>query len=448
MDLKNPIVYFPIESRHRELSARLLQAAYLVRAGVHVVIGVGHEIVGNIDVLPPGVFLVKGLNAVQRNLLMSARRAGHLPVVIDEECLGIADPWYMMRDVAEGVGDHVHTIYCQGDVQRDALHDRRGIPVEKLKLTGNPRVDLMREPFLVALEDEAQSIREQFGRFVLVNTNSGSINNHWGDLDRYRQILWQIGWADPNNPEDQLLVEDHIEHDRNNVLAVQAFVEEFTGRAPDVPVVLRPHPSEKSDPWIEFARRFDTVTVVSDSEPQPWLLAAELVVTTGCTTAAEAVVMGKDAISLVVQPDHVRHPAFFVANKVAHQETDAMRAAETAASVLRGDRRSINADKSGRMSVLSEHIFDGSDGPAFVKIGEHLVSLIRRDAVDDVDGGKFETLLLNDTLTISKVAWKKAYFSLREVRSRYSAVLKTLAWETDGPIRQIGHGTYLLSPVV
>lgn len=418
----------------------------MIRSGIHVVIGVGHEIVQNLDRLPPGIFFGKGLNVVQRNLLQNVSDHGHIPVVVDEECLGIADPWYMMRDVADDIAEHVHTIYCQGKVQRDALSELRFVPDEKLELTGNPRVDLMREPFLTLHDEYSETLRKQNGRFILINTNSGSVNNLWGDLSVYKNILAEIGWADPDNEDDQRLVEDHIEHDRNNVRAIEDFVRELTNRASDIPLVLRPHPSERPEPWTEFAKNFQNLTVVSDSELAPWLLASALVVTTGCTTAAEAIVMGKDAISLIAQPDHVRHPDFFLANVVAHKETNAARAAETAISVLRGDRRTIERDKASRRSALANHIDDGRDGPAFEKIGDHLTSLVRAYHDNSWNSERLDQVSLKNDLEVKKISWEKAYCSPQEMGERLSNLLKILRWELSGDLKSLGYGTYLLSP--
>jgi surface carbohydrate biosynthesis protein len=392
----------------------------LIKAGLHVVIGVNHEIAANLELLPPGVFLVKGLNRVQCNVIQEVNRLGHLSIAIDEECLGIADPAYMMRDVADDIAQHIHTIYCQGGVQRDSLPRYRGVPAEKLKLTGNPRVDLMREPFHSLYAGETEEIRKRFGRFILINTNSGCVNNLWADMEIYRQILTQIGWADPLNREDQFLVEDHIEHDQNNILAIKDFVRNFASLAPNIPIVLRPHPSERPDSWVEFAKDFESLTVISDSGPAPWLLAADLIVSTGCTTGTEAVVMGKDAISLVAQPNHVRHPAFFLVNQVAHQETNARRASETAIAAMQGYRRSITINESGRATTLAEHIDDGQDAPAFEKIGKHIASLIGSQPNAAEASLPFNKIAFPDNLEVKKVAWEKAYCSPQEIGSRLS----------------------------
>lgn len=442
----DPIVYLPVESKHRELNARLLLACALIRSGHHVVIGVGHEIVENLGTLPPGVFLAKGLNKVQLNMIENVTRIGHVVVAIDEECLGISDPWYMMRDVAEGIAGHVHTVYCQGKVQRDALSRFRGFSPERLQLTGNPRVDLMRDPLSLLYAQETEEIRARRGQFILINTNSGSINNLWGDLDVYRRILTEIGWADASDPEDRLLVEDHIEHDRNNVSAIKEFVANVAKLDSGIRMVLRPHPSEKPDNWVEFAASFDSLDVLEESEPTPWLLAADLVVTTGCTTATEAIVMGKDAISLVAQPKSVRHPSFFLANQVALRESNARQAAEDSVLAIRGDRRAFRIDEDSRARILDEHIHGNTNTPAFESIAEHISTLIRENGSHNGTSSRFGELSFFDHLDVKKVAWEKAYSPPQELSARLSQILKIMRWELNGNLRAVGHGTYLLSP--
>lgn len=151
---------------------------------------------------------------------------------------------------------------------------------------------------------------------MLVNTNSGSVNNVWGDKRRYLGLLVEIGWFDPASEADRLLVEDHLEHDQNNFQALQDLIGGVSERRPDIQIIIRPHPSERSDTWIKFAKTLPSVEVVSETEVGPWLQASDIVVTTGCTTGMEAALLGKPAISMVVQPEHIQHPSFFVANKV------------------------------------------------------------------------------------------------------------------------------------
>jgi len=61
--------------------------------------------------------------------------------------------------------------------------------------------------------------------------------------------------------------------------------------------VVRPHPSEEHRVYHELAARCSRVVVNNEGNVLPWLLASEVLVHNGCTTAAEAYVMGVPAVA-------------------------------------------------------------------------------------------------------------------------------------------------------
>ena len=66
---------------------------------------------------------------------------------------------------------------------------------------------------------------------------------------------------------------------------------------PGVTIVIRPHPSEEHRIYHELAARCSRVVVENEGNVLPWLLACELLVHNGCTTAAEAYAMGVPALA-------------------------------------------------------------------------------------------------------------------------------------------------------
>ena len=58
-------------------------------------------------------------------------------------------------------------------------------------------------------------------------------------------------------------------------------VPEVGSKLPDRTLIVRPHPNERSEPWIAAAAGHDNIEVVHDGNVIPWLLAADVLLHNG-----------------------------------------------------------------------------------------------------------------------------------------------------------------------
>mgnify|MGYP001247696063 CR=1 FL=1 len=439
-----PTVYFPIESKTRELGSRLLISRFLLSHGFKTVVGFNDTVVSGSGSWPRGIYFLKGMNTVQKNMTSIFKRQGYRVFAIDEEALGISDGWFLTKDVDPEICKLLDLVFCQGASQRDTLESVRGFSREQLVVSGNPRTDFLRTPLKSTLYRDAAHINEHYGRFVLINTNSGSINNIWGDLRRYLGLLVEIGWFNPESADDRSLVDDHLEHDRNNFHALRELIKDLSDRRPDIPIVVRPHPSEASGTWEQFAEDFSKVIIITDSEPAPWLQAADVVVTTGCTTGFEAVMLGRPTISLVAQPNHVRHPGFFVANQVSVVSTSVSKAMRLLEDHWDGKINLEAMEEFERTANLKEH----------VEIQEGMLASERiANAIADrsfLDTGETRLISIEPEhethlrQIVKKVKWEKGFFTTDEIGGWLNTFDAHLGVSVPIRIRDIGWSTYEL----
>jgi hypothetical protein len=66
---------------------------------------------------------------------------------------------------------------------------------------------------------------------------------------------------------------------------------------PDHTIIVRPHPAELHETWVNAAEGLSNVKVVFEGTVSPWLLAADAVLHWGCTTGLEAFLMGKPVVA-------------------------------------------------------------------------------------------------------------------------------------------------------
>lgn len=364
----NRIVYLPIEKKNRELTAKTLIALELSRLGITAVIGTDRALLSYSAKFPRGLMCLKGVNKVQTEIARKVREMGFIVVATDEEVLGNANTRLIVQDCWHDAHTVFHKVFCQGSVHRDTLLSHRGFSADQLETTGNARVDLLRPPFTDALAAKVAEIRRQFGPFILVNTNSGGTNGKETSLDRYKQALVQIGYIDPDDPEDLELLENHLSHDRNNMLAITAFIRAMSRELPERRIILRPHPSERETGYRELAAETGNMEVITGTEPREWIMAADMLVQTGCTTGVEAAILGTPTISLAHYPQPVGPFADVIANRVNPSVSTVEDLVKAIRRFDRGDAPEYGANQADKIDGLSRYLQIDHGRYAFQKV--------------------------------------------------------------------------------
>ncbi|MDA9975452.1 hypothetical protein N9F34_01290 [Alphaproteobacteria bacterium] len=441
------IVYIPIEKKHRELMSKLLVALELVAHDIAVVIGYSRALFANAKNLPSGLMYLKGMNRVQNDVIRQLPGIGHLPIACDEEALG-ASGQMLVKDCWHEAQPLMAKVFCQGQEQHDALMRERGFTADQLTITGNPRIDLLRRPFVDAWANEASDIVQKHGSFVLINTDMSGTNNQFHDLDYYREVLIQVGWLDPNSPDDQVLLNDHLRHDRANMEAIDAFVRAMRDSLPDQKIVLRPHPSEDDRRWRDLASTAGNLTIVSNTETVPWLLAARCLVQTGCTTGVEAAVIGTPAIGLIMGAEDNPFSKYRLSNRVNPLVTSIRAAIDAVHSLLRKPNASITTGET-RIS-LAPYLDIADDKYAFEKTARELERMLPPAGFDIEKVLRPIPVSVDRHLksTFSQSALTEGFSNFSEIQSRIDALFKvtpSIDWSRP-TVRDLDWGLYALLP--
>jgi surface carbohydrate biosynthesis protein len=340
-DLSGRVFYLLVEDAGRELDSRILTALQLSRRGAEVWIGQQLWFARNFAALKPGVALFKGNNMPQVANMRAARLEGHRTASIDEEVFGLVDA------SGKRIHDHRAARHCdlflaQGEVQRAFLEQDQGIPANRIKIVGNPRVDLSNGPARAVLDGAAQDIRERMGPFVLINTNFGAVNPHDQDTYNYYQRCISIKAVDPADPRSIETFHQLCAFEIMNLRAIADFIAELRRLAPDTKIALRPHPAEDPNAWLAAHGEDPNVVVVQDNRHLAWIRAAGTLVHTSCTTGFEGYLLGARVIGLVPDPDNPWSQRY-LSNRVGEIHRDPATAARSAAG-LEGAATTPTAD--------------------------------------------------------------------------------------------------------
>jgi hypothetical protein len=188
----------------------------------------------------------------------------------------------------------------------------------------NPRWDLLRPEMRSIHQAEVDAIRNRFGRFLLVNTNFGWTNSDKGPAEFMVQEQFRQGKLDLKNPAAREFIDRYLVMERDNHKAANEIIERLLKQLPDMSIVLRPHPSERIETWLEHFQGMPRLSVVREGASIPWILASEALIHTNCTTGVEAVALDHPALCVMATESPVvsRYLANRV-NPVAHSVDEA-----------------------------------------------------------------------------------------------------------------------------
>lgn len=354
-----PALYILVEEGQREFLAKLLVARIAVERGYDAIVGQQWLINYNLAKLPPGIVLAKGMNKAQASLFGRARACGHLVAANEEEAFALCDRREILRLCDPTSAASCNLVLAQSELHRDVLSERFDDPASRIAVVGNPRADLLRPEFHGLYEAERRVIAAEHGRFILLNTNFGSVNSHFGDCLEYFGVCVQTGVVDPTDPTDMATFAEWCDWETRNFAEVVRFLDDLKASGRRHKVIVRPHPSEKLDVWNEVAARRPGLAVIRSGNHVPWMLASDLLIHTGCTTGMEAFIAGRPAVSLC--PGTTRWHDIYVSNRINPRVASGAEAVEFVRRVV--DAGDVDPLRRNELDARAERFIAATDGP-------------------------------------------------------------------------------------
>lgn len=366
-DARAPLL-IPSEIRAREFDAKLLLACLATERGFSSIVGSRVEMHLRIAELPRGIYLAKDVRFSSRRIFEIMRRLGTAIVALDEEALlYYSRDAYLKARVSEPVLRHARQLFAWGPENAAAWRGSPcylGAPIHE---TGNPRVDMMRPELRTFHAGEAEEIRRDYGRFILVNTNFGSLNHFFPNLS----TVQQPEESDDVKPRGEESFKRDLAAHRHAVFRrFLALVPQLCRAFPERLVVVRPHPAESPEIWRQAGDGMANLRVVHEGGIIPWLLAADAVMHNSCTTGFEAYVVGTPVVAF--RPVSSERFDLRLPNELSHQATNEQEAIDALRAAVDGMLRSTDAECLHRRRLI-EHYVAATDGRlASERIVDHL----------------------------------------------------------------------------
>ena len=438
-----PIAYLGLEIKQRELESRTMVAAHLLKAGIAVIFGQQWSMFANAAALPRGVMLFKTVNDIQAGVMEKCRSVGHLIAATDEEVLVCTEDECFLEVFSPTAAKNCDLFFAQSEFHRQVVERKFPSLRGKTQTAGNVRVDCLTPKRRASLGGEVKRIADTYGSYILFNTNYAQLNSIWKDRNTVANIAAKAGLLDVDDPasiKEYRAKWDWEQLNRDEMMKLLKWVtENHHGRN----IVLRPHPGEVPTYWKDMFNGQERFHIIPRSNPHPWILGADLVVHTTCTTGLEAALMDKPVVNLVPGP----HPTFdFVTNHINPTFRTWKEAASAIDTFFTSGDGPITEKQKHHADILSSH-FSIDDKEASEKISDGLIDLLKEhgahfsNAQDPSSGlGKFQRLNRVETMK------DKFLLEPEEMASGLQKALTVLGLRINVKVKQIDDSLFMLVP--
>ena len=360
MPSKKPHLLIPVENQVRELDAKLLLACVAARKGLPSIIGFKRDVEARIASFPRSIFLSKSLRIGNRKFFPISRKLGHKIVAWDEEALVHLPPeiYFTRRLSRAGIG-YVSHLFAWGEDNAELWRKYPSLPDDMpIHVTGNPRGDLLRSETRGYYEKVVAELRDQYGDFILLNTNFNHVNAFYPAQNLFQPVK-KPGEAAEFGQAARGMPRAYAEELRSHKQAVfedfQRLIPDLANAFPEYAIVVRPHPTENQDIYHRFAAQYPRVHVTNEGNVVPWLMATRALIHNGCTTAVEAYAMGVPAISYRATVDAKIDDGFYrLPNRLSQECFNFEALRETLQGILAEDPPGENGNE--KEALMDRHL--------------------------------------------------------------------------------------------
>ena len=300
----------PLEVKSRELDARLYLALEIVSRGMPCLFGWKVGVHRAMERNPRRyAYIAKHLDIFTNEQYLWIHDHGGLTIFLDEEG-GVYPPgkWFeefTLSRYPQTALPHVDLFCAWGRAQEEVIcRERNGIRPEQFVAAGHPKFDLSKPEFGRYFEPLRFDHPLKSQPYLLINTSFATGNN-LTPFELALQTATRLGetgqWIYTGEQ-----YREHWEHQRKNVSGFIDGVQRVARRFPETPILLRPHPIENPQVYIDALSGFDNVRVRRAGAVQEDIVGALGVIHHDCTSAIEAAFFGHEPVSFAPNGYHDR----------------------------------------------------------------------------------------------------------------------------------------------
>ena len=284
-------IYTIIEVKERELLGKSLFAVRMANAGYSVVIGKKSRLYRYAKYFQTGVYYFKGMGTHNIKPMRDVKNLGHKAVGYDEEGLVMnmvpAIPIRINKECMEMV-DYFFTVGQKQSNNTLVVYPKFK---DKIYAIGNPRFDILKKDVRKFYFEEAERVKEKYGKFIFLASKFTKLNNVW---------IKGIPKDVPNNIGKTVLVEDFSDQKKIEKKLIK-FLKTVPKKYPETKFVVRPHPVEDENYWKKLLKKINSKNLVLGDKKfstNSYILASEFNIGSNCHTSLESFLCNKPTINI------------------------------------------------------------------------------------------------------------------------------------------------------
>lgn len=288
----NKVLYLPIETIVRDLEGNLLLGYEALKRGYDIFLGPKDESVRFATHVGSGIYLSKHWEGTFPYPFAHEIRENYCYIGFHPEGLVYhTDEFFAEKMNVTGKSEKLDINFVYGRVQRKLLEEKNPLLKNILCEVGHPRFDLLRPEYHYLYGKEVNRIKKKYGKYILINTSftSGNTAKFYKKsyIDRKNEESLKK-WGKPLDPEEIDFLTRRIQYYEELVKVYLEMISEMAPRVGECEIIVRPHPSENHEVYHHALSGIPNVKVIHEGNVVNWILGAEAVIQTGCTTAIEA----------------------------------------------------------------------------------------------------------------------------------------------------------------
>jgi surface carbohydrate biosynthesis protein len=297
------ILIINIETKAREFNSRMMVAYQALTRGYKVVIGAQSEMNEFLEYLPKGIFFDKSIARNKLQKLLKIKNLGHKIVSLDEE--GIASQnnqhFYLKQRMSKETLDLAEYFFTWGNDEKELIESRYTEYKNKIKTTGNPRIELWKPEYVKFYKNEVTKINKKYKDFIFITSNFASIQHARGDDFLKNQ---DIAFNKIETKKDQDIFNAKRAFMAKVYIAFLNMIKTLSKSSPGRTIVIRPHPADNIETWKENFKQYNNVFIEYEYSATPWIIASGCMVHSSCATGIEGFLMNKPVFSYLPYEDH------------------------------------------------------------------------------------------------------------------------------------------------
>ena len=294
------IIFVPIEVKNREFHPKLFFSYYCLKNNFSVFFGNKKSILRAVKNFSPGTYFHKSINVTDINHIINIKDKKNFYVSLDEEG-GFA--FSNVEDMSKFL-DHrsskknmklVDKIFTWGKFDEKIWKKKYLKYSKKIINFGAPRVDLWKEKNVKKIyNDEIEFLNLKYEKGFILILSSGLTS-----IKELKKVYkYDSHWMKFKNEKQKTMRLKVLKNDLKLFKMFLQTVFEVCKNNPNYNFVIKPHPTESKEDWINFRKKFPKNLFFEDKfETSPLIHCSNMVIQTSSSTALQAFMLKKKIIS-------------------------------------------------------------------------------------------------------------------------------------------------------